>query len=81
VNLFRRRRERREDIISAADNFAELYGAQARYRAIDAAQATREGRLAEPDRDERFWWRVVRELDGRSGYQHVDTATRYLQEP
>jgi hypothetical protein len=78
--FLQRRRDRKADIAAAADNFLDLYGAQARYRAIAAAQATREGGLSEPGRDERFWWFVVREIDRRTGHRHVDTATRYLQE-
>ena len=72
-------RERHARVVAQANELVELHGEQARYRAIEFARLTRDGKQVEDGKDAQFWWRVANESDRIQGNVRLDTATRYLE--
>ena len=72
-------RERHARIAAHAHELIQTHGDQARYRAIDFARLTRDGKQVEDGKDAQFWWRVANEVDRIQGNMRLDTATRYLE--
>lgn len=73
-------RQRHVRVVAQAHELIETDGDQARYRAIEFARLTRDGKQVEVGKDAQFWWRVANEIDRIQGRVRLDTATRYLEQ-
>lgn len=82
LGWWRRRKAYRAQIQADAQELIDRLGPQAYYEAFHLDELQRASDESDlPERPEGHWPRVAYEIAKRTGHDHVDTATRYLEGP